>query len=279
MIRDMYYRDPALFGRQTVVDRYVDDIAFTFDVPRSMLNVSAVAKGLILGAVSFCRRAGSIVNAAGDRDGMLVPALRDILSVDMKAVTWLLVIEKEASFRSVAASSFWEQAGSEGVIITGKGYPDIATRALLHFMSTPSPQNGFAAPSVFGLADLDPDGLAILSIYKYGSIALSHETQHLGVPQLQWLGLRGEYMCPGHDDVHASQGLLSLTARDRRKAVKILERSCSTDSIDKMYNKQMREALQSMLMLGLKAELQLLDSCPGRMNQLLLSRISCLGRS
>jgi len=38
-IRDIYYRDPALFSSQRIVDRYVDDIARTFGVPRSMLNV------------------------------------------------------------------------------------------------------------------------------------------------------------------------------------------------------------------------------------------------
>lgn len=37
--RDIYYRDPALFSKQSVVDRYVDDLACTFGVPRSLLNV------------------------------------------------------------------------------------------------------------------------------------------------------------------------------------------------------------------------------------------------
>lgn len=37
--RDIYYKDPTLFGRQRVVDRYVDHIASTFDVQRRSLNV------------------------------------------------------------------------------------------------------------------------------------------------------------------------------------------------------------------------------------------------
>jgi DNA topoisomerase VI subunit A len=36
---DLYYRDPALFGRQSTVDRYVEQIAAAFSVPRSCLNV------------------------------------------------------------------------------------------------------------------------------------------------------------------------------------------------------------------------------------------------
>ena len=249
----------------------MDDIALTFDVPRSKLNISAVAKGLVAGAISFCRRDGSLVDAATDREGILVPSLRDVLSVGMPAVKWVLVIEKEATFRSIANSSFWTKVSGQGVIITGKGYPDIATRALLHFLSTPSPQNEFASPPVLGLVDFDPDGLAILSTYKYGSLALAHESSDLRVPQLRWLGLRHEHMMLGEGDLHATQGLLSLTPRDRAKAVKMLERG--TFSGESEDGVALARALQTMLMLNTKAELQLLDAKPDGMQDLLRSAL------
>ncbi|KAK5119873.1 hypothetical protein LTR85_007199 [Meristemomyces frigidus] len=272
--RDIYYRDPALFGSQAHVDRYVDDIAFTFGVPRSALNVAAVAKGLVAGAITFCRRDGSVVNAAADKDGILVPSLKEVLSIDMTAVRWIIVVEKEASFRSIASSSFWEKVSTDGVLITGKGYPDIASRALLRYLSTPSPQNGFATPPVYGLADFDPDGLAILSTYKHGSIALAHESAELRVPQLKWLGLRSEHMLLGGDSTHASQGLLTLTARDRGKARKMLDRSVhpNDDDAETEYGRE----LQVMLMLNMKAELQLLDAVPNGMTDLLDSELGRL---
>jgi hypothetical protein len=37
--RDVFYQDVALFSSQTTVDRYVDEIANSFDVPRSLLHV------------------------------------------------------------------------------------------------------------------------------------------------------------------------------------------------------------------------------------------------
>lgn len=37
--RDIYYRHPDLFTKQTVVDRYVDDLAYTLGITRSQLNV------------------------------------------------------------------------------------------------------------------------------------------------------------------------------------------------------------------------------------------------
>jgi meiotic recombination protein SPO11 len=72
LTRDMYYRDPELFVKQAVVDRYVDDIAYTFGVERDALNVVgisffwrlrriltykvAAAKGLVAGVFTVTRK-------------------------------------------------------------------------------------------------------------------------------------------------------------------------------------------------------------------------------
>ncbi|KAF2170797.1 hypothetical protein M409DRAFT_63857 [Zasmidium cellare ATCC 36951] len=262
--RDIFYRDPALFGKQSHVDRYVDDIALTFGVTRSSLNVTAAAKGLIAGAVNICHKDGSIVDARADREGMLITNVNEILSVDMSDVKFILVIEKEATFRSIAASDFWDVIRSQGVVMTGKGYPDLSSRAMLRLLSTASPQNGFASPPVYGLADFDPDGMAILSTYKYGSRALMHESEEHCVPQLQRIGLRSAHLLVG-DDTQGAQGILALTARDRKKGTKLL-----SDNPNEMLD---RSELQTMLMFNMKAELQLLDSVPGAVDGLLTAEL------
>ena len=43
--RDLYYRDPSLFLKQSVVDRYIDDLAFTLGVSRASLNVVSLSLG------------------------------------------------------------------------------------------------------------------------------------------------------------------------------------------------------------------------------------------
>ncbi|RMZ31040.1 hypothetical protein D0859_04839 [Hortaea werneckii] len=272
--RDIYYRDVALFGKQAIVDRYVDDLAFTFIVPRSALNVAAAAKGLLVGKINFCRRDGSSVDCGADRDGMLIPDLKHILSVDMKAVEQIIVVEKEASFRSLAGLSCWERILNTTVLITGKGYPDIATRAMLRFLSTPSPYNGFSSPLVFGLADYDPDGIAILDVYKHGSAAMRHENPGLKVEKLGRLGLNSGHIITSWDKAHADQGLLTLTARDRTKACKMLERRSQDGGAKKDTT---RRELQIMLMLNIKAELQLLDAVPGSVSAILESAIEVAG--
>lgn len=271
--RDVFYRDPALFVNQRYVDRYVDDIALTLGVSRSALNITAAAKGLIVGAVTFCRRDGSIIDAAADREGILVPDLAELLSVDMRNVKWILVIEKEATFRSIASSNLWNIISTRGVLITGKGYPDLSTRAMLRFLSTASVRNGFKSPPVHGLADFDPDGIKILSVYQHGSAALAHETATHAVSQLKWAGLNSHYLTTAMADERMGQGLLSLTTRDRTKARRMLElemRTSQEPSED--FNHRSRE-LQVMLMLNTKAELQLLDSIPNGMTMLLMTEL------
>jgi meiotic recombination protein SPO11 len=228
--------------------------------------VIAAAKGLIVGAVSFCRRDGSTVDASSDREGLLMPNLKDILSVNVSSVKWILVIEKEATFRSIAASTYWPTLSTSGIIVTAKGYPDISTRAMLRFLSSPSPQNGFCSPPIYAMVDFDPDGIAIFSTYKYGSRNLAHETSQMCLPHIQWLGLRSEHLLRG-EGTHDDQGLLTLTARDGKKARSMLAWQVLEGDED------LRRELQVMLMLNIKAELQLLDATSDGMSKLLESSL------
>jgi meiotic recombination protein SPO11 len=176
-----------------------------------------------------------------------MPNLEDILSASMTPVRWILVVEKEATFRSIAASDFWETLSTNGIMVTAKGYPDISTRAMLHFLSSPAPQNGFCAPLVYALVDCDPDGVGILSTYKHSSKNLAHETSHLRLPQLQWLGLRSEQIMNSHE-MHNNQGLLTLSTRDRNKARKMLEWDVLAEDEDLRRELQvMRSLLKSNL--------------------------------
>ncbi|CAD0092128.1 unnamed protein product [Aureobasidium vineae] len=196
---------------------------------------TAGVKGLMAGAAVIHRRDGSKIDLTNVQSGILVPSMEEVLSVDLARVRWVLVIEKE-----------------------GKGYPDIATRAVTRFMTVASPQNGFAEPPVFGLVDYDPDGLAILHIYKHGSKKMSEENAEFVVPRIEWLGLHSRAITD-EDQTHRHQGLLTLTLRDRYKAKKMLEWERHT-SFDEAAH--WRRELQVMLMLNLKAELQILDSEP-----------------
>jgi meiotic recombination protein SPO11 len=114
---------------------------------------------------------------------------------------------------------------------------------------------GSSCLKVFALMDFDPDGLAIMSTYKHGSVSLAHENDTLVAPRIEWLGITSDVI----RDIHGnkSQGWLRLTTRDRKKALKMLENPVCQHEIEAFW----RRELQVMLMLNIKAETQILGEC------------------
>ncbi|KAH8591118.1 Spo11/DNA topoisomerase VI subunit A [Bisporella sp. PMI_857] len=247
--RDLYYRDPELFMTQTVVDRYVDDIAYTLGVERDALNVVAAAKGLIAGSFTITKQDNSQIDYRLERGGILVPSVKEISTLSLISVRWILVIEKEATFRSLSTSQYWKNSPTgNGIILTAKGYPDIHTRQLLSFLTYNNPH-----VPLFALVDYDPDGLGILSTYKHGSASLAHQA-NLAVPSIRWLGVKSSDIVSNSEGDKV--GLLKLSARDRRIATKMLARE-GWEENGKEW--EWRVEMQRMLMLGTKAEIQILN--------------------
>lgn len=124
------------------------------------------------------------------------------------------------------------------------------------------------------LVDLDPDGIHIMSTYKYGSLRLTHEQGQDAdaagpcLPNLQWLGVQSHQVgeSPGHVgyatgfSLADAQGIMKLSTRDRRKAHQMLE----WDVCGEVHGERgWRAELQRLLMLNIKAEMQILDERPG----------------
>ncbi|KFY24316.1 hypothetical protein V493_05317 [Pseudogymnoascus sp. VKM F-4281 (FW-2241)] len=66
--RDIYYRDLDLFVKQAVVDRYIDDLAFTLSVPRDALNIVATAKGLLSGSLLIHKHDGQTIDCSSENE-------------------------------------------------------------------------------------------------------------------------------------------------------------------------------------------------------------------
>ncbi|KAK3297443.1 Spo11/DNA topoisomerase VI subunit A [Chaetomium fimeti] len=298
--RNIYYQNPDLFRSQSVVDDMVDNLAFTLGVGREDLSIVAAAKGLISGPIDLILRDGSThsCDIAGDT-GSLLPSISSIQKINFRATRWVLVIEKEATFRTLAASQYstTSRAG-HGILITAKGFPDLTTRRFLSVLSTLRPEL-----ELFVLVDFDPHGVAIMRTYRYGSRRLDHE-ENATAPKLRWLGIISDDIfneaahVQGTSDIghsQASQGtasqvsvadsfdgsqserptkrartnklqrrgpsesILPLTRHDRRKAVEVMKEVSGAESMSDDGAEQMRE-LQRMLMLNIKAEIQAVDN-------------------
>lgn len=124
------------------------------------------------------------------------------------------------------------------------------------------------------LADSDPDGIAIMSTYKYGSIAQSHENSNLNVPGIEWLGLRTSEVVNGIESTNKDT-IIPLSSRDRNKALAMLTRSpiFAEDGPEPQW----RAELQQMLMLNIKAEIEILYERQGGIERWLDKRLGEMG--
>lgn len=94
-----------------------------------------------------------------------------------------------------------------------------------------------------------------MSTYKYGSLAYAHENSALNCPEIHWLGLRTSDIVTGVDP-SGNDALLSLTPRDRKKILAMLAHN-PVWAVDGPEQEARAELLQ-MLMLNVKAEMQIL---------------------
>ena len=90
----------------------------------------------------------------------------------------------------------------------------------------------------------------------------------MNLPQLRWVGVKSHHLKTpvstdsgyAERDVHQTQGLMKLTRRDRCKARRMLEwEAFAEDGIDIEW----RSELQIMLMLNVKAEMQIFEERDG----------------
>ena len=146
--------------------------------------------------------------------------------------------------------------------LQAKGYPDLSTRSFLRNLSI-NVDGGASSPPVFALMDFDIDGTAIMFTYKYGSYKLSHENDKLRVPSMQWLGVKSEEIHNYIDSAtdHNVEGLLRLSIRDRKKALKMLEKNAAFD--ENNGEQEWRREIQVMLTLNVKAEMEIVAQRAG----------------
>ncbi|KAL9694836.1 hypothetical protein quinque_014121 [Culex quinquefasciatus] len=236
--RELYYRDPQLTHSQRTVDKGLQDVCFLLEANLWELNVFSSSKGLVAGPLKFRSKHQEMVDCHNSL-GTLIPA--DVLglmeiSVDAEMV---LIVEKDTVFRRLLEDRILDRMSRKLLLVTSKGYPDVGTRLLLQKIWTT-----YRIP-MFALVDADPFGIEIYCVYKFGSLALSHQSQYLAVPAIRWIGV-----CPSHIPLLGLKPL-PLNGRDRARIDELLKRPY----IGKAGCELARE-LRLMSELDVKAEIE-----------------------
>nr|XP_031858021.1 uncharacterized protein CI109_006555 [Kwoniella shandongensis]KAA5525093.1 hypothetical protein CI109_006555 [Kwoniella shandongensis] len=246
-LRDIFYRDKALFKRQDIVDKLVDDLVATARLKRKDFYVCASAKGLIASSsLKIYRRSGEEVTLSPTSPTLIDPVERIDRVEAPDGLSWVLLVEKDAVFQSLCSAKMLKDGRfGPGAMITGKGFPDLATKQFLHLLVETFPN-----VKLYALVDADPHGLSILSTYTYGSKATAHSFDHAGLAlgdRLEWLGVKTtdwKKLGIKHDD------LLPLEKPDIQLATSMLKNHAN------LPPKWKRE-LCHMLHLNRKAEIEI----------------------
>ncbi|KAK2057001.1 type IIB DNA topoisomerase [Colletotrichum caudatum] len=263
--RGIYYQDENLFKKQSIVDNLVDDLAYTLGFGREDLGIVATGKGLVAGPVlirtknhhafNSSSEAPSNLDASSSGTGVLVPPARDISQIDFGHARWVL-----ATFRTLAAARYWDTSTcGSGILVTGKGYPDLVTKQFLHLLHDVKPEL-----PIMALVDYDSDGIAIMRCYSHGSRGHAHERNTV-VPSMSWLGIKSGDLAPqglAHGGSQRSSRMSplkhssSLTQKNRKAAARMIK-EIGEDGND--CDIMCRRELQVMMFLGIKAEIQAVD--------------------
>ncbi|BFI43336.1 meiotic recombination protein SPO11 [Marchantia polymorpha subsp. ruderalis] len=246
--REIYYRlvgDPSCCVEtpQQVNDAIQDAVAL-LKCSRHSLGIYASGKGLLVGRLVIQGPDGRRIDCTKLGPNHF-PISGDINYIErlefLSDARYIFVVEKETVFQRLARDRFYHSVPC--IIITGKGYPDLATRVILHRI-----HRTFPTLSIFALVDWNPSGLAILCTYKFGSIRMGLETPH-HVCDVKWLGLR-------HEDLQyiSSEAMLDLKGRDKVLAKSLL--------VSKMLqnNEKLKNELIQMIQNGKRVEIEALHA-------------------
>lgn len=176
--RELYYRDVELYKNQESVNRAVNTLCAMLNVQEFELGVISSSKGLIAGDL--------IINIGGERidcaTSRAVPSNPSAITSFESNAAYVLILEKDTVFQRLINDDIFSRINEKIILITAKGYPDVNTRTLLKKMSTE------LRKPMYILVDADPHGIEIMCTYKYGSLMKVHNSEHLAVPSIEWIG-------------------------------------------------------------------------------------------
>ncbi|CAD6241028.1 GSCOCG00009083001-RA-CDS [Cotesia congregata] len=231
--RSLYYElkseQSTLFENEKIVNYQINSVAKLLSSPTWDLGLVAAAKGLVAGNLKlmFENEEKIDCDAVG---GCLVPQIManhmgQLVTIETEAKV-IIVVEKEAVFNKLLSEGCPKKLNA--ILVTGKGYPDTATRIFVKMLV-----EKLKLP-VFVLVDCNPHGFEIMSTYKYGSLNLWWERKELQCSKVKWIGVY-----PSEMSIYFVEKL-PLTPNDTKK-LDALEKRSYYDEDEKRELKLMRQ--------------------------------------
>ncbi|EED90408.1 spo11-like protein, partial [Thalassiosira pseudonana CCMP1335] len=232
--REVYYVFVTHFRNQKECDGTILDVAKILNVPRRALGLSASPKGELEGR-SVYMEISCLVNGFAD-DGVEIK----VTSKDAKVI---VVIEKEGVYNKLSEERIFDDFPC--ILVTGKGFPDLATRALVNTL-----HKELDIP-VVGICDSNPFGISVLALYYCAGERMGVDGRMKYTVPMMWIGLRPSTVESLEDDL-PKDVFQSLTDLDYKRIDSLL------DEDNLFLNEERYEEIVKMKESGKKVELEAL---------------------
>eukprot|EP00252_Welwitschia_mirabilis_P016568 TRINITY_DN3655_c0_g1_i4.p1 TRINITY_DN3655_c0_g1~~TRINITY_DN3655_c0_g1_i4.p1 ORF type:complete len:269 (-),score=31.93 TRINITY_DN3655_c0_g1_i4:70-876(-) len=151
--REIFYKllcdSPKYFSCQAHVNCAIQDVVALIQCSRNSLGIMASSRGEVVGRLLIHEPNGNTVNCSllGPTghiiNGNLNVVKKWVFETDSR---YIILVEKDAIFQRLAEDRIFNYIPS--ILISGKGYPDLASRFLLHHLN-----RSFPALRIFALVD------------------------------------------------------------------------------------------------------------------------------
>ena len=188
-LRDVFYMAKRtipdtkinVVDEQKETDKAIEDLELITEQSREQLHVNANKMGSVAGRVVILDKGDSIDWGKLGSGGWSIPS--NVEEITFKKVTakYIIYMEKAAVWERLHEDRFWEK--NDCIIMSSQGQTTRGIRRLLQRLHTE-----FRLP-IYVLTDLDPYGLYIYSVIKFGSISLAHMASELAIPSVRFLGI------------------------------------------------------------------------------------------
>ncbi|KAL7552380.1 hypothetical protein ACHAWF_015614, partial [Thalassiosira exigua] len=267
--REVYYVFVTHFRNQRECDEVILQVAKMLGVPRRSLGLSASPKGWFCGCVEITRRGTlpSGKDVSGSIDGTALSSIQGLpitrewterdkrgrtedgveIKIKSKDARAILVVEKEGVYNRLSEERIFDRFPC--VLVTGKGFPDLATRALVAAL-----HRELDLP-VYGLCDCNPYGVSVLSLYHRAGDRMGVDGRDkYGVP-MRWIGLRPSEVAGLKGDLPETV-FQKLTDLDNKRIASLLDADGSfltaedEDEVRDMEDAGYKVELEALYWLG-----------------------------
>jgi len=156
-------------------------LELVLDQSREQLNINANKNGSVSGDVVINDKGDTIDWSKMGSGGWSIPSNVEEIKFKKVKAKYVLYMEKAAVWERLHEDKYWDK--QKCIIMCSQGQATRGVRRLLERL-----HSEYKLP-VYVLTDMDPWGIYIYSVLKYGSISLAHISEKLAIPDMKYLGI------------------------------------------------------------------------------------------